>query len=613
MALSASSIKWTASVAAADEEVPETTLKWGMMEAIDSLNPFIGVNDNAYIFYGLVYDYLIAVDEDLNPEPNLALSWNVVPDQMPYGSVWQYNITPNAVWHDGEPVTAEDVNFTINYQTGLYYNDMWAYQPYTVLIDHAVTKDPYTVWLYFKNTTGARAPCPFGDKLMMPIVPKHIWSNIDPAEAGFGYDNNWPIGSGPFMCTANTAAEFNGRSALVLYKNPDYHAKADFGKEVQFDRLVLKFYLEPAAMLTDMETGAIDLALFNAPNYKSLMDYVTGHPDAPIGTYAGLTCTSYSIDLEVNMKTSAAGVNPLRLDPAVRKAMAYAIDKNFIKDYIYKGFAQVGSAVLSPIYGDLFWEPTASEDYEYDLDKANETLEAAGYTWNNDHTVRVSSSDNPFIPNTPLSFTVVIEEGLVEDKDTADLLKYDWAKIGIQLDSELYDTGQWNTIVYGYSAPYDLTISYWSGDPDPNYLLFIQTTYAIGGWSENAYSNPEYDFNYTMSVETIDPAERSPYIVNCQKLMYRDAAFMVTVYPFGCYAWRTDTFSGWGDWGAHPGRSLSNFWTANPLYFELVPIGTHKTDLTMVYVGLGIAVAAVVAIILILRFRPPKEEDVRLP
>ena len=609
LALSSSPINCTEDAAGA----AQTTLTWGMLEAIDSLNPFIGVNDNAYIFYGLVYDYLIAVDEDMNPEPNLALSWRVVPDQVPLGSVWEYTITNNAYWHDGEPLDASDVNFTINYQVGSYYDLMWAYQPYTKLIDHARMIDSHKVWIYFKNTTGVPAPCPFGDKLMMPIVPEHIWSKIPQSEAGFQEENVFPIGSGPFKCTNNTASEFNGRSALVLYKNDKYHAKADFDKEVQIDRLILKFYLEPAAMLTDMQTGAIDVALFNAPNYKNLMTYLESHQDAPIGTYAGLTCTSYSIDIEVNMKVSAAGVNPLRLDPAVRKAMAYAIDKEFIRDYVYKGFAEVGSTILSPIYEGLYWEPGADEIYEYDLELANATLEAAGYAWNAEHTVRESSADNPYLPNHELSFTIVIEQGLVEDKDTADLLKYDWAKIGIELESVSYDTGEWNTIVYGYAAPYDLTISYWSGDPDPNYLLFVQTSYAIDGWSENAYNSPEYDKNYTMSVETINAEERTPYILSCQEIMYKDAAFIVTVYPYGCYAWRTDHFSGWGNWSAHPGRSLSNFWTANPLYFDLVPTGENETDLTMAYVIIAVVIAAAVAVVVFLRLRPPKEDDVKLP
>ncbi len=594
--------------AAADE----TTLKWAMIEAIDSLNPFIGVNDNAYIFYGLVYDYLVAVDQDMKPKPNLAISWNIVPDIMPYGSVWQYNLTHNAKWHDGDPFDANDVVFTINFQTGLNYDFMWAYQPYTILIDHAEKIDEFTVRIHFKDTLNNPAPCPFGDKLMMPIVPEHIWSEITPSDAGFAFENYKPIGTGPFMCTDNTRAEYISGSSLVLVKNPDYHGVADYGEEVQFDRLILEFYLEPSAMLTAMETGAIDIAMFNAPNFKSLMDYKTLHPDAPIGSYAGLTCTAYSIDLEVNMKTGGGeDTNPLRLDPAVRQAMAYAVDKDFIKEHIYNGYAEIGSAILSPIYGDTYWAPSPDEEYEYDLSKANASLDRAGYEWNADHTKRHANATNPLNPNADLKFNIIIEAELVEDRDTAFFLKDEWAKIGIELNPVIVSTGQWNTIVYGYA--YDLTISYWSGDPDPNYLLFVQTTYSIGGWSENSYSSARYDENYTKSVETVDPVERQDAMINCQKIMYSDCAFMVTVYPYGCYAWRTDHFTGWGDWGAHPGRSLSNFWTANSLYFDLTPIAHSSGNLTYALVGLGVVVAVAVVVALYLRKRGPREDDVRLP
>lgn len=296
-----------------------TTLRWGMMEKIDSLNPFIGVNDNAYIFYGLVYDYLVAVDQDLKPKPNLALSWNIVPDASPYGSVWQYNLTHDALWHDGEAFTADDVVFTFEYQIGTNYDSMWAYQPYTILIQSVEKIDDYTVRMHFKDIHNQPAPCPFGDKLMIPIVPKHIWGPISPYDAGFSYENYKPIGTGPFMCTDNTKNEFLGGSSIVLKTNHEYHGIADYGEQIKFDTLILEFYLEPSAMTTAIETGAIDMGLFNAPNYESIKDYLANHPDAPIGTYAGLTCTGYSIDLEVNM-LKEGGTNCPEARPSCQKS-----------------------------------------------------------------------------------------------------------------------------------------------------------------------------------------------------------------------------------------------------------------------------------------------------
>lgn len=558
-----------------------TTLRIGMVEPIDSLNPFMGVTDNAYIFYGLVYDFLVAVDEDMKPQPNLALEWWIVPDAEPYGSVWQYNLTENAFWHDGEPFDADDVVWTYEFQIGANWKLMWAYQPYTILVDSVEKVDKYTVRLHFADrTTGIPTPCAFGDSMMVPILPEHLWRDMDPAAASATYTNPKPVGTGPFMCTDSTASEWQRGDRLILYKNPDYHGTADYGQEVKFDRLILEFYLEPAAMVTDIQRGAIDLTAFDAPSYSSLVDWLSRHESAPIGTYHGLKCTSYSVEIGICMEENP-GFNPLRRDFAVRQALAYATDKEFIRDHIYMGYSEIGSALLSPIYDDWYWAPDISEEYSYNIAKANEVLDLAGYVWNDDHTVRESSAGNPLDPagGTPLSFGLLVEEEMFEDKAVAMFLQDEWAEIGVQITPEFVDTALWSTRAYG--AAYEILLTYWSGDPDPNYLLYIQSSDALGGWSENWYSSPYYDENYTNSLLNVDPSVRLQYVINCQKLTYNDAAFIVYGYPYGCYAWREDHFTGWGDWSLHPGRQESNFWSACPLFFDLVPVSQNEPPIVI--------------------------------
>jgi peptide/nickel transport system substrate-binding protein len=552
-----------------------TTLRIGMVQSIDSLNPFIGINDNAYIFYGLVYDYLICLDEDLQPKPNLAVSWNIVDEYEPYGSVWQYNLTQNAYWHDGEKVDADDVVFTFNYQINEKWVAMWAYQPYTLLVSSVEKVDDYTVRLHFEMD-GEPVACSFGDSLMMPIVPEHYWNEIHYIDAGFSHINPKPIGSGPFRCTDDTYNEFLRGDRLILYKNEEYHGPAEYGKEIQFDRLVLENYLEPAALLADLQRGAIDIAQFDAPTYMSLVDWLEKNPTDDIYTHAGRKCTGYSVEIGICMK-DAAGQNNLRRDHEVRKAMAHATDKAFIVDHIYRGLGEIGSTILSPIYPEWYWEPTGDEVYQYDLDLANEILDDAGYLWNDDHTVRYAPVGHPWNnagEDLQLRFDMVVEQEIIEDRATAQFLVEEWAHVGILIEPLYVDTALWGTLVYG--GQFDTMLTYWSGDPDPNYLLYVQSTDALDGWSENWYSNPDYDENYTLSVLEVDQEARLEYVYNCQRMMYEDAAFIVTAYPFECTAWRTDHFSGWGDWQAHPGRALSNFWTANDLYFDLVPISSDE-------------------------------------
>jgi ABC-type transport system substrate-binding protein len=103
------------------EAQPETILRMGFLTPIDSLNPYVGVNDVSYVFYGLVYDALTCIGNDMETVPNLAKEWWTVPTTdpemqitgAPYGSVWQYNLTTDALWTDGEPFTADDVVWNI--------------------------------------------------------------------------------------------------------------------------------------------------------------------------------------------------------------------------------------------------------------------------------------------------------------------------------------------------------------------------------------------------------------------------------------------------------------------------------------------------------------------
>lgn len=75
-----------------------------------------------------------------------------------------------------------------------------------------------------------------------------------------------------------------------------------------------------------------------------------------------------------------------------------------------------------------------------------------------------------------------------------------------------------------------------------------------------------------------------------------DAYFMLLTYADQTYAWRTDTFDGWGDWEAHPGRSIDNFWSANPLYLDLVPKNVEDDDIPWMAIAAGVGVLSAVAV-----------------
>jgi len=126
---------------------PEKVLRIGLPGVVDSLNPFVGLTEESLLFYGLVYDRLQSVDESMDPRSNLATDWWIVPETEsgtgePFGSVWQYNLTTNAEWHDGVPLTADDVVFTMNLNCDDdNYSFIWAYQPYAHFMHFAEAID----------------------------------------------------------------------------------------------------------------------------------------------------------------------------------------------------------------------------------------------------------------------------------------------------------------------------------------------------------------------------------------------------------------------------------------------------------------------------------------
>ena len=604
---------------AADEN--ETVLRIGFLQKVDSLNPYLGLSDSAYVFYGLVYDYLQAVDEDMNAVPSLATESHVVADMLPYGSVWEYNLTHNAYWHDGEPVTAEDVAWNINLNCMLTnYTDMWAYQPYMFFAKYAEVIDDDTVRVtFYDRETGDLIPAAFAYLIGTPMVPKHMLGLQSTSYISF----QWPgyftttdppiVGTGLFKATPDIINEFAKGDQLTLVRNDNYHWGADKGKYVQFDKLIMYFYDDDTAMKIALEQGQLDVAQFPPNTFRSIEDDIAADNLEDVETFSGLKCTAYWTEIGFNM--AAGGPNQWRLDPAARHALAQAVNKTYIINNFYKGYAREGTGLISPVTPYWHWEPTAAERWNFDLTAAGAALEAAGYTDTNGDGIRECRSTSLAVQNgwavegDELNLNMMIRMEYPEEKEIAKFLREQWSLIGVALTYTvmLEDVLAKNAYAYGY----DSMIWYWSADPDPNFMLFCQSKKSWNGWSDNYYSNPAYEENYTKSVSEFNQAERQQQVRNAQKISYDDAAYILVAYVYSTYAWRTDTFTGWGDWGAHPARSLDAFWTANPLFFDLVPTPVTEPEVPVLAIAVGLAVvAAIVAAVVIFARRGKNKRDI---
>ncbi len=613
-----------------------TTLTIGFLQKVDSMNPYVGVNDASYIFYGLVYDAMEVIDNQMQPFPDLALSATPVPttdpwmvaNSAPYGSVWQYNLTHNAQWGDGEPFTADDVVWNINLNAN-NFDSMWAYQPYSYYMKYAEKVDDYTVRIhYFDKITGNAIPCAYAYLISIPMLPRHA---LEPLSAGSAYwiGFNWTgtyegantvIGTGPFMGSKTIYQDWIQGDHITLVKNPNYHWAKDKTLPtdpadkyvIKFDQLTLKFFDEPVAMSYALKNKQIDVAAFPPQAYRSLKADVESGSLKNVTCFNGPKITQYWTEIGINQND--AGPNPSRKDKVIREAMAMATNKSYIIENMYINLADVASTIIPPINKFWHYNLTDAETYKFNIEAAKALLEANGYVDTNADGIREATATSPAVEQrlvqagTKLSYDMMVRREYPEEKDVAQYLHDQWLQIGINLDIEIIDEVALNTRAYAYA--YDTLIWYWSADIDPNYQLFVQTEAAWGGWNDNHWSNVSYEENYTKSVTTIDKYDRQQYVFNCQRINYEDAYYILLAYVDQTYAWRTDTFTGWGDWAADPGRSVDNFWMGNPLYFDLVPqVKTGGGVPMAVVIGAAAAVAVVAVVAIMLKVRGGKKKE----
>jgi len=586
-----------------DAQGTGNVLRIGLSERPSSLNPFIGLTDLDRALAGMLYDCLQSVDENLGPAPNLALSWWMVPvtdpamivSGEPYGSVWEYNITSNANWSDGEPFGPEDVVFTIDVTCSpANFSTMWSYQPYTYYISHAEIVDADTVRIhFFDRATGDPLPVAFGDQLYIPILPKHKLEGFTASYIGWTWTGVFDgedmpvVGTGPFMATPGILAEFETGDNLTLLTNPDYHWALDFGLSVRFDELSLGFYADDAAVDAALRAGEIDAAKFgDRATYLSLKQDVSSGDAPNIFAFDDLKCTQEFTKIAFNMDPYSLG-NPSRCDPAVRTALAMATNKDNITEDYYLGLSEPGTTIVSPVSGSWYLSLSPAEQMGYNLDSASTLLESAGYRYLDEGAeFRVATADSLAVQEgwvsegTVLQFDLMVREDRPEEQQTAALLEAEWASIGVDVVPRYLNESELSVELYMYS--YDLALWFSRSDPDPQHILFTQSVASWNGWSDNLYSNASFETSYSSSVSALNRGQRMTFVDECQMTFYDDVGYIVLAYPYQTYAWRTDTFDGWGEWSSHPGRSLDACWGANPLFFDLVPADLNSPPINLV-------------------------------
>ena len=531
------------------------TLTVGVGQTVDSLNPFSGTLTMAYEVYVLMYEMLVGVDKDLNPVPQIAESWEHNVD----GTVWTYHIRHGMTWHDGVPVTANDVNFTYN------------------LILTSPTAGALNID-YLKNVTDVRAlddytlqittevPKATMQSIIISIVPEHLWGAIPPEKVADAdvfdttYFPDGPVGSGPFKLVSAATDDF--------WKFERYDGY--WGPKVHFDELTFKYFTSSSAILNALYSGSIDIAGgVPSDSWEKTLSKpgIRGQAVHELAlTELGINCCPPSL------RPDGASTNYETLNLSVRKAIAMAVNKTqMVRDVIF-GLAEPGDVFIPPASARWHYNLTTSEKYKFDIAAANALLDAAGYVDSNSDGIRENSTNGVALN---FQFNFIVDSP--ENEADAYLIQGWLKQIGIKADPQ--GISESTLTDYWYGMNYDMFIWGWGGDADPSFIASVFTTGQIpteetgyAAWSDCFYSNPYYDSLFVQQQNTVDIAARQAILYEMQRIIYRDSPYVILYNAYGLYAYREDRFTNWPDITAHPGMTPLSGFTGGPwLYYEILP------------------------------------------
>jgi len=561
----------------------KVSLHIGWVQEPDNLNPFIGIQGTDYMLWHMNYDFLVGFDaKTLEPRPELATKWEVSPD----GKMWTFTIRGDSKWQDGVPVTARDVAFTFNY---INDNKLLNLATYTSGITKAVAVDDTHVQIYTAKPKANML------RMIVPILPEHIWSKISGKAATTSYQNKPPIvGDGPFQIVEWQKGKF-----IRLAANPTY-----WGGKPKVDEVVLELYTNPDTMAQDLKLGTIDGAVDIPPaQFKPL----SGEPGL-----ATSQSTSWSfIELAMNSYDSPDSKgNPVLKDQQFRTAVNWAVDRQKVVDVACQKYGTLGSTLVVP-YSKYHWEPPTDQAFAYDPAKARQILDAAGYKDVNGDGYRETKDGKKLV----LRFYATTDS---TQNQTAGKLIVGWLKdVGIKLDYQVIDSGALINYQYEYTGSkytpdWDMFIWYWVEDVDPNFIMDIYTPQQIEGWNDCLWTDPAYTALDAQQATTIDEAKRIPIVQQMQQLFYEGAAYSILAYPYQLEAYNTDKWQGWvhvpgNAPGGQQGAVIYNYNNIDTYRFveqktaTTAPKKQPTVNWTWLAVGLGGSLILVVAMFLLTR------------
>ncbi|HYF79156.1 MAG TPA: peptide-binding protein [Symbiobacteriaceae bacterium] len=483
-----------AAAPAAAQDAPKTPkiqgrLTWSAVGEPVNLNPILQSDTNSTFVVQRVFSGLVMINEKLEVAPDIATSWTKSDD----GLQWTFKLRNNVKFHDGKPMTAEDVAFTYNAMkdkgyTGPRSGDFAALEKVEVV-------DPYTVKFILKQPFA-----PFLANLTYGILPKHLYDAKPVAEMKDNPANRKPVGTGPWKL-----GEWIPGQYLTLIRHDDFYANGPYIPE-----MIVKFVQDGNVGVAKLEAGEFDIGAVPSSSIKRFRektsDVFNFYP------YQGLGFEYLAFN------TTKPGLN----EKAVRQAIAYAIDRQKVVSDILEGEGVVLNAPVPPASWAYSEKPLR---YTVDKAKAIKLLEDAGYT---------KGADGIYAKNGQrLAFTITTNTGSSVRESECLFIQKALKDIGIDLQINLVELATFQGKVLP-TGNFDMTLNRANLNVDPDPYTYFHSSQAqknakgtFVGFNIAQYSNPALDKLLEDGRKEIDQAKRKEIYGQYQDVIAEDVPWLV--------------------------------------------------------------------------------------
>jgi len=432
-----------------------------------NLDPRVGLDAPSERIDNLIFDDLLSRGDNLDVAPGLAERWET-PDPLTF----VFHLHRGAAFHDGRALTSRDVKWTFDslLQGKIRSTKAAVYR----FVDHIDAPDDFTVTFHMKEEDAT---------LLWNLSDGAI--GIVPAGSGDEMTRH-PIGSGPFkFVSAETDRE------VILERNDNY-----WGEKAKLARVRFAIVPDATTEALELRKGSGDVAI-NSLTPDTILT-LSHEPNLAVERSPGTRLAYLGFNLR----------DPILQDVRVRQAIAYALDRAPMIEYLWRGQAQPARSILPP----QSWAYNGNvPPYLHDSAKANQLLDAAGHPMVNGvrfHITMKTSTDE----NTRL-MVAVMQQQLREVGITLDIRSFEFATF-------------FSDVTHGAFQMYGLRWIGGNEDPDIFEYAFHSSKFPPNGANRGFYSNPRIDALIDRARREINPKVRAPLYAEVQNTLADDLPYI---------------------------------------------------------------------------------------